>query len=157
MELLYGTGIRIGEASKLELYDADLATEELRIREGKGGKSRIVPLTEQAKHWLEIYLREARPQLIKSHKPTTRLWVSMFGGNITKQGISVQICKYARQLKLKATPHTFRHSYATHLLRRGAKTEQIKKLLGHEWINATEVYTHVEAFDLKKIISHNNE
>jgi integrase/recombinase XerD len=153
MEMLYGTGIRSGEAYKLDLYDVETGSERLTVREGKGRKDRILPLTEQVCYWLNRYITEARPQLIRANKPPTQaLWISRHGFRLAQEMIGYNVGKYAKQAGLKATPHTFRHSFATHLLRRGANIQEIKKLLGHDNLDTTQLYVQVEIEDLKRVI-----
>lgn len=133
MEVLYATGIRLAEAHKLDLYDVDTASAVLIVRQGKGGRDRVVPLTENACTWLSRYITGARPELAsglrprrttknkpQSKAPTPALWLTIKGRRLSKQMIALRITGYAAQTGLKATPHTFRHSCASHLLRGGA-------------------------------------
>jgi integrase/recombinase XerD len=158
MEMLYATGARVSEARNLDLYDLSFDEKEIRIRQGKGNKGRVVPLTEQACYWLETYINEARPLLatgkysVRKRVPCTALLLSQMGSRITRDGIEKRISEYAASAGLPATPHTFRHAFATHLLRGGAKIEAIKLLLGHEDIYTTQIYTQVEVSDLQQII-----
>ena len=176
MEVLYATGIRLAEAHKLDLYDIDTSTALLIVRHGKGGRDRVVPLTENACNWFSRYITEARPELAshkplkrrtnrgaKSHPqssirnpqpkaPTTALWLSVEGRRLSKQMIAQRITEYARQSNLKASPHVFRHSCATHLLRGGASIRHVQQLLGHRGLETTEIYTHVEIKDLKRAV-----
>jgi integrase/recombinase XerD len=165
MELLYATGLRHGEACRLDLYDVDLTTRRVTVREGKGGKDRIVPLTRNACHWLRRYLSEARPELAAgklwgrgwSRKPravaaTPALWLSVEGRRFSYQMIAQIVRDYAAACELRATPHTFRHCFATHLLRRGASIRYIQQLLGHDKLETTERYTHLTTEDLKASI-----
>jgi integrase/recombinase XerD len=173
MEVLYATGIRLSEAHKLDLYDVDTSTGLLVVRQGKGGRDRIVPLTENASRWLSRYITEARPELaaglrVKSkasknpqsqirnpkspRAPTSALWLAKEGRRLSKQTIAQRITDYARQANLKASPHTFRHSCATHLLRGGASIRHVQRLLGHRGLETTEIYTHVEVQDLRHVV-----
>lgn len=162
METFYATGIRLREVYKLELYDVDTTSRRLIVREGKGGYDRIIPLTQQAAKWIDQYLLEARPVLAagyKYKKPTTStvaLWLSAQGRRLDLNMINARIAKYARQVGLKATAHTFRHSFATHLLRNGARVQDIQRLLGHQGLEVTKLYTHVEIADLKRIMKEAN-
>ena len=165
MELLYATGIRHAEAHKLDLYDVDTVAGQLIIRQGKGKRDRIVPLTEAACHWLKRYQSEARPilaagQLGRGKKrkcrkplpPTSALWLSVTGRRLSYIMIWERIHDYAIQAELKANVHTFRHSCATHLLRAGADIRSIQKLLGHGNLTTTEVYTHLAIGDLQAAV-----
>ncbi|HEU4388771.1 MAG TPA: tyrosine-type recombinase/integrase [Blastocatellia bacterium] len=171
MELLYATGIRLAEAHKLDLYDADTSTRLLIVRQGKGGRDRIVPLTETASRWLSRYIIEARLDLasglnrtkrranqrsklrtLQPRAPTPALWLTIEGRRLSKQMIAQRVTEYASQANLKATVHTFRHSCATHLLRGGASIRHVQQLLGHRGLETTEIYTHVEIEDLKRAV-----
>lgn len=171
MEVLYATGIRLSEAHKLDLYDVDTASGLLIVRQGKGGRDRLVPLTENASRWLSRYITDARPELaagitrargksnrrssirkLQSRAPTPALWLTVEGRRLSKQMIAGRITDYAKHAGIKATPHTFRHSCATHLLRGGASIRHVQGLLGHRGLETTEIYTHVEIEDLKRVI-----
>lgn len=174
MEVLYATGIRLAEAHKLDLYDVDIASGLLIVRQGKGGRDRVVPLTETACNWLSRYIAHARqelagglrmkrktnrgtganrqPPIPQSKAPTPALWLTIGGRRLSKQMIAQRITGYARQANFKATPHTFRHSCATHLLRGGASIRHVQRLLGHRGLETTEIYTHVEVQDLRHIV-----
>jgi len=171
MEVLYATGIRLAEVHKLDLYDVDTASGLLIVRQGKGGRDRVVPLTENASRWLTRYITGARPELaagitrargksnrrsstrnLQSRAPTPALWLTKEGRRLSKQMIAQRITGYAKQASIKATPHTFRHSCATHLLRGGASIRHVQRLLGHRGLETTEIYTHVEIEDLKRVV-----
>jgi integrase/recombinase XerD len=174
MEVLYATGIRLAEAHKLDLYDVDTASGLLIVRQGKGGRDRVVPLTENASRWLSRYITDARQELAgglrmkrktnrgtganrqsqipQSRAPTPALWLTIKGRRLSKQMIAQRITGYAKQANLKATPHSFRHSCATHLLRGGASIRHVQRLLGHRGLETTEIYTHVEVEDLRHVV-----
>lgn len=158
MEMLYGTGIRMGELQKLEVYDISLKDKEVMINESKNNRGRLLPMTESVYYWLEKYLKESRPELIKGFplqkkRPHSNgLWISRQGTKLGQGTIEQQIKYYARKLGIKATAHTFRHSFATHLLRSGAHIEEIRQLLGHRDIYSTQLYTHLTVSDLKRVI-----
>lgn len=163
MEVLYATGIRHREASRLDLYDIDLGVGQLIVRLGKGGKDRLVPLTQTACQWLGRYLEAGRPELAagyaasrKSKAPRlphpTALWLSSRGSRLGYVSMADRIGQYARQAGVKASPHTFRHCCATHLLRGGASIRHIQQLLGHAELDTTEIYTHLVIEDLKKTV-----
>lgn len=167
MEVLYATGIRLAEAHKLDLYDVDTASGLLIVRQGKGGRDRVVPLTETACAWLSRYVTGARPELRRPDKrakskanpqsaiinpQSNALWLTKEGRRLSKQMIAQRITEYASQANLRASPHTFRHSCATHLLRGGASIRHVQRLLGHRGLETTEIYTHVEIEDLKRVV-----
>lgn len=163
LETLYATGIRHGELFKLNVRDFDGRT--LRIREGKGGRERIVPLTENASGWIEKYMATARVEIMngvywgkgKSRKKRiitnpTALWLSMTGKRLSYPQIWRVVKNHAEAAELDATVHTFRHCCATHLLRRGASLRHIQKLLGHSSLDTTQIYTHLEISDVKSAV-----
>jgi integrase/recombinase XerD len=172
METLYATGIRYAEAWRLDLYDLDTRARRLMVRQGKGRKDRIVPLTQSACTWLDRYLAAARPELAagfqyKSRRakrnrqspsirpsapPSNALWLAVTGRRLSYVRIAELIHDYAIQASFKATVHTFRHSCATHLLRRGASLRHIQQLLGHSHLDTTAIYTHLDLDDLKKVV-----
>jgi integrase/recombinase XerD len=164
LETLYATGIRHGELFKLNVRDFDGRT--LRIREGKGKRERIVPLTENASSWIEKYIATSRIELMngvywgkgKSRKKRiianpTALWLSTNGKRLSYQQIWKIVKIHAEAAGLDATVHTFRHSCATHLLGRGASLRHIQKLLGHQSLETTVIYTQVEISDLAKAVA----
>jgi integrase/recombinase XerD len=153
MEVLYATGMRNSELCSLEVYDVNLASEEIRIRFGKGGKERIVPIGEMAKEYLSEYLTMIRPRLIKAGAGEQTLFVSRSGRKINTTDLVMMVRKYAKEAGIgkRITPHTFRHTCATHMLQGGADIRYIQTLLGHESITSTQLYTHVEITDLKAI------
>ena len=155
LEVLYSTGIRRAELIALRIYDVDFDNATLRIERGKGGATRIVPLTESARSALKLYLEEAR-SVFARETTQTRLFVSSRSGGPLDDADIVRIVeKAARRAKIKKhiTPHTLRHTCATHLLKGKADIRQIQKLLGHRRLSSTEVYTHVEISDLREVIS----
>ncbi len=163
METMYATGIRLAEARKLDLYDVDTARRLLVVREGKGRRDRVVPLTETAAYWIGRYVSESRVELAaksqgkKLRVPTVALWLSVEGRRLSHQMIGQRIREYGEQANLKATPHTFRHSCATHLLRGGASIRHVQQLLGHQGLETTQIYTHVEIEDLQRAVEKATE
>src|SRR5262245_21503603 len=160
METLYATGIRHRECWKLNLYDVHLRARRLMVRSGKGGKDRIVPMTENAAYWIERYLCEARGALSAGYAkkkapppPTQALWLARTGYRLSYHMIEQIIKGYARELNLRINVHGFRHSCATHLLRGGASIRHIQLLLGHDDIQTTAIYTHLEISDLQTAIA----
>ena len=155
LETLYATGIRRAELIALTLYDADLQTATLRIEHGKGNTKRVVPLTQSAIAALKLYLETARG-LFAREAGQVRLFVSSrSGGPLDDDDIVRIVCKAARcaGLSKHVTPHTLRHTCATHLLKGRADIRQIQKLLGHRRLSSTEVYTRVELSDLAEVIA----
>lgn len=161
MEVLYATGIRHGEAHRLDLYDVDTRSRRLIVRLGKGQKDRVVPLTENAAWWIREYLSKARPELQAGQRkngsrpiiPSSALWLARTGQRLSYPMIEIRIKRYAREAKLRANVHTFRHCCATHLLRRGAGIQYIQQLLGHSNLHATEIYLHLDIEDLKRAVA----
>lgn len=143
LETLYGTGIRISELTGLDIEDVDLRESEMRVM-GKGAKERIVPVGEEAAGALRDYMELGRPRLSRSSGQRA-LFLNQRGGRLTRQGAWERVKKYARRagLEKQMTPHTLRHSYATHLLENGADLRYVQELLGHASISTTQIYTHV--------------
>jgi integrase/recombinase XerD len=155
LEVLYSTGIRRAELIALTIYDVDFDNAMLRIERGKGGATRIVPLTESARSALKLYLEGARGAFARETTQTRLFVSSRSGGPLDDADIVRIVEKAARRAKIKKhiTPHTLRHTCATHLLKGKADIRQIQKLLGHRRLSSTEVYTHVEISDLREVIS----
>ena len=155
LETLYATGIRRAELIALSIYDADLQAATLRIEHGKGNTTRVVPLTQSAIAALKLYLEEARA--VFAHEAgQVRLFVSTrSGGSLDDADIVRIVAKAATRAGIKkhVTPHTLRHTCATHLLKGRADIRQIQKLLGHRRLSSTEVYTRVELSDLAEVIA----
>ena len=155
LELLYGSGIRAGEAVKLNLEDVDLAESEIRIRRGKGGKERRALLGQPACRAIDHYLRSGRPELAKKARigSSSALLLNKFGERLSDRGIRRTFDKYVDSAgaRLKVTPHTLRHSFATHLLQNGADLRAVQELLGHANLVTTQIYTHVTAERLKEV------
>jgi integrase/recombinase XerD len=155
LETLYATGIRRAELIALTIYDADLQTATLRIEHGKGNTKRVVPLTQSAIAALKLYLEEAR-SLFAREAGQVRLFVSTrSGGPLDDDDIVRIVAKAANRAGIRkhVTPHTLRHTCATHLLKGRADIRQIQKLLGHRRLSSTEVYRRVELTDLHEVIA----
>lgn len=151
LELLYACGLRVSEASGLKATDLNLEAGFLRCL-GKGGKERVVPVGRQARQWIRRYLEEARPAF--KPKPGVReLFLSRLGRPLSRVSIWVILKQYALRAGLRkpVTPHTLRHSFATHLLQAGADLRVVQELLGHASIATTQIYTHVDRARLKAI------
>jgi integrase/recombinase XerD len=151
LELLYATGIRVSELIHLDLENISLEMGYVRCW-GKGAKERIVPFGTIAGHHINTYFRYARGKLVK--RPAEKaVFINHFGNRLTRQGCWKIIKKYARQadIKTKITPHTFRHSFATHLLENGADLRSVQEMLGHADISTTQIYTHLTRKKIKEI------
>ena len=143
LEVLYATGMRVSELVSLDTSDVNLAAGYLQCL-GKGSKERIVPLGSVAIKYLQMYLQVARPQLVKeSGEPA--LFVNHHGRRLTRQGFWKITKHYAQEAQIEEniTPHTLRHSFATHLLENGADLRSVQEMLGHADISTTQIYTHV--------------
>ncbi|MBP1045626.1 site-specific tyrosine recombinase XerD [Enterococcus sp. BWM-S5] len=144
LEVMYATGLRVSELVELKLSDLHLSIGLLQTI-GKGDKERIIPLGDHAIHWIEKYLDEGRPNLVKPSADIPQLFVNHHGRSLSRQGI----WKNLKQIVLEAgiqkniTPHTLRHSFATHLLENGADLRIVQELLGHADISTTQIYTHI--------------
>ena len=143
LELLYATGLRVSELVGLRQADVNLEAGYLTCA-GKGGKQRIVPVGDEAAAWVGRYLRQARPALVRRTSPP-RLFVNARGGPLSRVGFWKILKAYGRQAGLPRdlSPHVVRHSFATHLLDRGADLRAIQVMLGHADLSTTQIYTHV--------------
>jgi len=151
LELMYASGLRVSELVTLKVVELSLNDGVLRIT-GKGSKTRLVPFGEQARHWLERYLKEARGQILDGQVDDA-LFVTGRGGAMTRQMFWVVIKKHAARAGITAplSPHTLRHAFATHLLNHGADLRVVQLLLGHADISTTQIYTHVARERLKHL------
>ena len=142
LELMYGCGLRVSELVSLEINDIDMINCFIRIM-GKGSKEREVPIGEYAIHYLNLYL-EQRPFLLKN-KPCTKLFLNNHGMGMTRQGFFkiLKALLLEKGLNPDVSPHTLRHSFATHLINRGADLRSIQEMLGHADISTTKIYTRV--------------
>ncbi|MEJ8801667.1 tyrosine-type recombinase/integrase [Pontibacter sp. H249] len=147
LQLLYAGGLRIGEVINLKLTDVKSDRNLLLIRGGKGKKDRTTLLSQKLLENLRIYYKE--------YKPKEWLFEGQFGGQYTADSLRnvFQACRKKAGVKTNATPHTLRHSFATHLLEQGTDLRYIQTLLGHRNSKTTEVYTHVTSYALDKIVS----
>ncbi len=152
-ELLYATGIRVSELVSLNLDQVHIDNGFIRCF-GKGEKERIVPMGDIAVRYLREYLARGRSKLIRENTPS--FFVNQRGRRLTRQGFWKIIKKYARQAGITkdVTPHTLRHSFATHLLENGADIRSVQAMLGHADISTTQIYTHLTKNKLKEIYDH---
>lgn len=149
LELMYASGLRVSELVTLKTVEIGFNEGVVRIL-GKGAKERLVPFGEEARSWLERYLREARPALLRS-RAADAFFITARASGMTRQQFWNLIKQYARQADIHSplSPHTLRHAFATHLLNHGADLRVIQLLLGHADISTTQIYTHVAQERLK--------
>ncbi|MBI4294425.1 MAG: site-specific tyrosine recombinase XerD [Betaproteobacteria bacterium] len=151
IEVLYASGLRVSELVGLKLSQVSLDMGVVRVM-GKGSKERLVPLGEEALHWLPRYLEDARPQLLGKGS-SDHVFVTARGGPMTRQAFWYLIKRHAAAAipGRALSPHTLRHAFATHLLNHGADLRAVQMLLGHADISTTQIYTHVARERLKRL------
>jgi integrase/recombinase XerD len=151
LELMYACGLRASEAIGLELMDVDVQEGVLRAR-GKGSKERIVPIGQAALKALRIYVERGRPVLVKG-APEAHLFVNFRGGQLTRQGLYKIVRRHAATAGLadRMSPHTLRHTFATHLLAGGCDLRSVQEMLGHADVSTTQLYTHLSSERLKDV------
>jgi integrase/recombinase XerD len=153
LELLYATGMRVTELVSLDLGNLNLDSENAYVRcFGKGAKERVIPIHEQATEAIQEYLEEARPLLVRN-KNEKALFVNRRGDRLTRQGFWLILKGYARAANLRegVTPHTLRHSFATHMLRGGMPLRHVQEMLGHANISTTQIYTHLTTEHVREV------
>jgi integrase/recombinase XerD len=153
LELLYGAALRVGEAERLDVRDLDRARSVLHVRQGKGRKDRMVPVVGRAADALELYLNEARPDLVKDPQQPA-LFITTWGTRLNTKRIQdlVRMNAKAAGLDIRVTPHTLRHGCATHLLQGGANVREVQTLLGHASVQTTALYTKVTPDELARVM-----
>jgi len=152
LEFAYATGVRVSELISVKLTDLFFNESLVRIF-GKGSKVRLVPIGDRAIEWVAAYCQSSRPQLIKPYLPTDMLFLNNRGKKITRMGFWKILRKYSLQSGIKKliSPHTFRHSFATHLIEGGADLRAVQEMLGHVDISSTQIYTHLDREYLKEV------
>ena len=151
LETMYACGLRASEAINLRLSDIDLEAGIVRAR-GKGSKERIVPIGSKAIETLQTYLQQVRPRLV-GLRDEQRVFVNLRGGGLSRQGLYKIVQRHARSagLDAKMSPHTLRHTFATHLLAGGCDLRSLQEMLGHADIGTTQIYTHLSADRLRDV------
>jgi len=152
LELMYATGIRVSELVDLKLDNVNLDVGFIKCK-GKGQKERIVPIGKKAITAIERYLNKIRPKLVKEKNANEYLFLTRLGKRMSRQTFWKMIKRYLKRTKIKKdiSPHTLRHSFATHLLERGADLRTVQEMLGHANISTTQIYTHINKERLKSI------
>ncbi len=152
LEILYATGMRVSEIASLTMEDVDLEGGAIRCM-GKGSKERVMPLYPKAVEAVRDYLEHGRAALLGDNPKERTLFLNPRGEQLTRQGLWLIIKSYARELELddRVTPHTLRHSFATHMLNGGAGLREVQRLLGHANISTTQIYTHVSRDRLRQV------
>lgn len=151
LELFYATGMRVSELIGLAIGQMDLRVGWVRVQ-GKGRKERLIPMGEEALHWVERYLREARPQLLGGRR-CDALFPGRNGAALTRQACWYRVRALGRRAGIREafSPHALRHAFATHLLNHGADLRMVQLLLGHSDLSTTQIYTHVAQARLKAL------
>jgi integrase/recombinase XerD len=152
LEVLYSTGLRRMEVANLTLYDIDVSTRAVRVRQGKGRKDRVVPIGERALAWVTRYVHEVRPQLLADPK-TIALFLTLQGQSCAPDGLTAMVReRFNRAGIAKAgSCHLFRHTMATLMLENGADVRFIQEILGHAELSTTQIYTHVSILKLREV------
>jgi len=152
LEVFYACGLRISELTSLKLSDLYLNEEMIRVF-GKGSKERIVPIGSSAINWIKEYLTKSRPLLQKKMKSENYLFLNSRGSKLSRMGVWKIVEKYIKEsgIEKEAHPHTFRHSFATHLIEGGADLRSVQEMLGHADISTTQIYTHIDREFIKQV------
>lgn len=151
LEMMYAAGLRVSETADLLVNNLNLEVGFIRVK-GKGSKERIVPVGNKAIHFIQRYLQEVRPLLLKK-KESPYVFLNKSGARLSRQSIWKMIAAVVRQVGIRklVTPHTLRHSFATHLLEGGADLRSVQEMLGHADISTTQIYTHVNKKKLVEV------
>lgn len=151
LELLYSTGFRRSEVLRLTLGDVDFSERRIFAKEAKGKKDRVVPIGKTAVMWIRKYLSRARPSL--ETRPTERIWLNDDGEPMKGYKLGKLLLGYASKAKLsrRITPHTLRHTFATHMIDAGASVAVVQRILGHTSIRTTQIYTRVTIRSLRAV------
>lgn len=152
LEILYACGLRVSELIHLRKSDLYFNEEIIRVF-GKGSKERIVPIGSSAVHWVNKYILESRILLEKKSKSENYVFLNIRGTKLSRMGVWKIISRYLTEAQItkKAHPHTFRHSFATHLLEGGADLRAVQEMLGHADISTTQIYTHIDRDYIKQV------
>jgi integrase/recombinase XerD len=151
LELMYASGLRVSELTQLSIHQLHLERGVVHLV-GKGGRERLVPMGEEAMHWLRLYLKRARPELLGQHE-TGAVFLSNRGKAMTRHNVWRLIRGHAAVagISKRLSPHTLRHAFATHLLEHGADLRAVQMLLGHSDLSTTQIYTHVSRLRLRAL------
>jgi len=152
LEVFYSTGIRLSELINLTLFDCDLVGGYVRVNNGKGAKDRVVPLGSKAAQQVKEYVSQVRPEYERAGKSGNVLFLTRYGTKLKPLSVQIMVRRYARLagIKKKVTPHAFRHSFATALVRNDADLVAVQKMLGHASLNTTQVYVRVSGIEVKR-------
>ena len=152
LELLYACGTRVSELTNLKLSDLFLNEEVIRVF-GKGSKERLIPIGSSAIEWVGKYIKESRSVLLRISKSGNYVFLNSRGSKLSRMGIWKIIDRYVKEagIQKEIHPHTFRHSFATHLLEGGADLRAVQEMLGHADISTTQIYTHIDRDYIKQV------
>lgn len=152
LELIYACGLRVSELISLDILNINLRQGVIRVI-GKGEKERLVPMGEEALHWVERYINKSRPNFIKADNKITEVFLSKRGKAMTRQTFWYRLKEYAQlaSINKELSPHTLRHAFATHLINHGADLRTVQLLLGHSSLSTTQIYTEVARHRMKEL------
>ena len=152
LEMLYACGTRVSELINIKLSDLFFQEEVIRVL-GKGSKERIIPIGSSAVNWINRYLTGSRPLLMRKSKSENYLYLNNRGSMLSRMGVWKIVDRYVKEagIEKEVHPHTFRHSFATHLLEGGADLRAVQEMLGHADISTTQIYTHIDRDYIKQV------